>query len=368
MKTLAIAGKYLDQPLLVSKFNKAVPGLLLGGAGLYIMQDLYHKKPEERKKSFIKNLSVLGFTAASALIATRGIKPIKINQNGKVKEIFKGFKGLSDMETPKEIKEKNTKMIDEFLEKNKITSKTREILTKAKESVLSFSEVKHLQEDIGSTKEGSKFLNGEEGLIPDPENIDSKKIFGEIGRLSLMGLVPVVGGVTGGVIGDKLTEKNWKERVPNKIKEGSYQYLANIFLCNVGAGGALAIMEKMNVKSKAARAVGMVAGIVATGIVGGSAIANYISKKCIDPLLNDKKCNKEGKGLYSERTPEAIDVGLHLVDLATVAVMSGLSWIEPALPMLYSISGFRAGIGYRNGHGHHHSRQRGENKKLEATA
>ncbi len=103
-------------------------------------------------------------------------------------------------------------------------------------------------------------------------------------------------------------------------------------------------------------------------IVGGSAIANYISQKCIDPLLDGKKCNKEGKGLYSERKPEALDVGLHLDDVATVAVMSGLSWIEPALPMLYSISGFRAGIGYRNGHGHHHSRQRGENKKLEATA
>jgi hypothetical protein len=110
----------------------------------------------------------------------------------------------------------------------------------------------------------------------------------------------------------------------------------------------------MNIKSKAARAIGMVAGIIATGIVGGSAIANYIGKKCIDPLLDDENCKKDSEKLYSERKPEALDVGLHLDDVATVAVMSGLKWIEPALPMLYSISGFRAGIGYRNGNGHHH--------------
>jgi len=44
-----------------------------------------------------------------------------------------------------------------------------------------------------------------------------------------------------------------------------------------------------------------------------------------------------------------IDVSLHVDDVATVAVLSGLKWIEPALPILYSISGYRAGIGYRNG-------------------
>ena len=32
--------------------------------------------------------------------------------------------------------------------------------------------------------------------------------------------------------------------------------------------------------------------------------------------------------------------------------MSGLRWIEPALPIMYSISGYRAGIGYRNGPEH----------------
>ena len=57
---------------------------------------------------------------------------------------------------------------------------------------------------------------------------------------------------------------------------------------------------------------------------------------------------KNSKNLYGERKPEALDIGLHTDDIATVAVMSGLKWIEPALPIMYAISGFRAGIGYRN--------------------
>jgi hypothetical protein len=29
-------------------------------------------------------------------------------------------------------------------------------------------------------------------------------------------------------------------------------------------------------------------------------------------------------------------------------LLSGLKWIEPALPLMYTLSGYRAGIGYRN--------------------
>ena len=49
-----------------------------------------------------------------------------------------------------------------------------------------------------------------------------------------------------------------------------------------------------------------------------------------------------------ERTPEVLDIGLHTDDIATVSLLSGLKWIEPALPLMYTISGYRAGIGYRN--------------------
>ena len=85
----------------------------------------------------------------------------------------------------------------------------------------------------------------------------------------------------------------------------------------------------------------MTAGIITTGVLGGSAIANFIGNKIVNPIIL-KKDEKE------KRTPEMLDLTLHMDDIATVSLLSGLKWIEPALPILYSISGYRAGIGYRN--------------------
>lgn len=350
LNSLLIAGKYLDQPRLVGKFSKAVPSVLIAGGAAYTYNHVKNTPEKQKRKEFIKSACVLTATIGSALIATRGI--------GK-------FKGLSEKIDLKELIKENTKLINNFVKNNKVSKKTAEFLEKAKGKILNYNEVKTLFEELHEQKQGKEFL---QKLIPDPENVNSKHIFGEIKRLSIIGLVPVLGGIAGGILGDRLTEKNWKDRIPNKIKEGSYQYLANIFLCNIGAGGALAILEKLNIQTKAARALGMVTGILAVGVIGGSAIANLIGKTCIDPLLERKHRHQHSKGhmhnyqnkenctnferkksLYSERKPEALDIGLHTDDIATVAVLSGLKWIEPALPILYSISGYRAGIGYRNG-------------------
>lgn len=62
--------------------------------------------------------------------------------------------------------------------------------------------------------------------------------------MSVFGLIPVLGGIAGGIAGDRLTCDDYRDKIPNKIKEGAYQYLANIFLCNIGAGAALGILEK----------------------------------------------------------------------------------------------------------------------------
>ncbi len=363
MNSLLIAGKFLDQPRLVGKFSKFVPVVLVTGAASFTYNRIKRTPEKEKKKELIKNISVLIATIGSALIATRGIGQIRIGK----KVLFKGFKGLSENIDLEKLTKSNTILIKKFLKDNKVSDKTFEKLEKAKTKILGYNDVKTIFEELHNQKKGKEFLKK---LIPDPENVDSKHIFGEIKRLSLMGLIPVVSGITGGILGDRLTEKDWKERIPNKIKEGSYQYLANIFLCNIGAGGALAILEKLNIQTKAARAVGMVTGILAVGVIGGSAIANLIGKIFIDPVLERKNRNQHGKGymhnhhncshnkncqnfekrkgLYSERKPEALDIGLHADDIATVAVLSGLKWIEPALPILYSISGYRAGIGYRN--------------------
>ena len=325
MKIFNTIGKYLDQPLLVAKFRKKVPILLSVAGGGFCAYKTKQADKENKKEVFIKNSVILGTTIFSALIA-----PMITDKLFKKTTLSVG-----------EIKQKNKELIDKFLQTTKTSKETTEILNKAKDKILNYKEVKYLNTKQPQSNEFKNFFRE---FIPEPENITSKDIFSEIGRLSILGLIPVVGGIFGGIFADKLTNSEWKSNLPNKIKEGAYQYLANIFLCNVGAGMALGIMERLGIKSKTLRALGMIAGIITTGVIGGSAIANLIGNKIINPIFG----NKCEKNLYKERTPEAIDIGLHTDDIATVAVMSGLKWIEPALPIMYSISGYRAGIGYRN--------------------
>ena len=322
MKLFNIVGRFLDQPLLVAKFEKKVPYLLVGGATAYTATSVKRAKPEEKNKTLLRVGTTMMFTVLSALAAPKIAN-----------KIFK-----NKVESIKDIKQRNTEFIDSFVKERKIDSETNTILEKAKTKVLNIKEIKKLYQTKNIKKE--TLLK----LFPEPENITSKEIFSEISRLSLLGLIPVIGGITGGIAGDMVVDRNWQEKIPNKIKEGAYQYLANIFLCNVGAGISLGIMEKLGIKGKTPRALGMISGIICTGIIGGSAIANLIGNKIINPFFGQGKNNN----LYSERKPEALDIGLHLDDVATVAVMSGLKWIEPALPIMYAVSGYRAGIGYRN--------------------
>lgn len=289
MNIVKLAGKFLDQPVLVAKFQKSVPYALSGAACIYGGNQVIQAPEKDRKTTAIKTSTTLAFTAASAIAAPKITNKVFHNDKNEIKPILK--------------------------------------------RILSLKEIKKLYETVDKDTFNK--------LIPEPENITSKEIFSEIGRLSFFGLIPVIGGITGGILGDSITDKDWKNKLPDKIKEGAYQYLANIFLCNVGAGVALGIMEKMNIRSKASRALGMVGGIITTGVIGGSAIANLIGEKLITPVF---KSSTE----FKPRHPEALDLGLHTDDIATVAVMSGLKWIEPALPLMYSISGYRAGIGYRN--------------------
>lgn len=318
MKAIPAIGKYLDQPILTAKVNKYVPlGLSIGAVS--ILANKVHKSSDkdDKRMNLIKDALILASTALSAISA-----PYIASKLTGRKMPFK----LSVVE------EQNKKLVDNFIKTNPNTD-LKEILEKSKNKLLSLKDISLL---FNKEKD---FANK---LIPPPDNIQAKDIFKEIGYLSIYGAVPVVGGILGGIVADRVTKEKWQERVPDKVNEGLYQYLANIFMCNIGAGAALGILEKMNIKSKAARCVGMIGGIILTGVVGGSKIANFIANKVVNPVICKNKNIKE------ERTPELLDISLHADDIATVSLLSGLKWIEPALPLLYSISGYRAGIGYRN--------------------
>jgi hypothetical protein len=324
VNNLKVFGKFLDQPLLVAKFQKVVPKALIVGGAMSAMNDARKEKPENRKKAVLKNGITMGVTIASALAAPHIAS--KLTKRPLPKNIT-------------QLKTQNTELVDSFVKVSNIDKTTKNLLDKAKDKILNPKEVKKIFEGVEKKENGQGLL---EKLIPSPQNISAKDIFSEIGYLSIFGGIPVLGGILGGVVADKVTDKaSWKEKVPNKIKEGLYQYLANIFMCNVGAGVALGILEKLNIKSKGARAAGMTAGIVASGIIGGSKIANTVDEKIISKIFKQKE-------KYKERKPEILDIGLHTDDIATVSLLSGLKWIEPALPAMYTVSGYRAGMGYRN--------------------
>lgn len=341
MKIITVA-KYIDQPAILSKLHSNMPAVLgTVGAGVWGYETFYKERGDRKtSRRAFKNAVTIGSTVGASLIAARGVKV-----DGKTL-----VKGLLEYAPTKEVLSNQSKAIDEFLNsKIVVDNKLEKTLKEAKNRIFTLKDIETITERMPKGKTAKAFL---QKILPTPSNIDSKEVFGEIKRLSLIGLVPVVGGVAGGIAADYITATNSKKKTANKVKEGIYQYLANIFLCNVGAGAALWSSEKL-AKARVikpltpVKKLGVIlAGITATGIIGGSAIANYLSKKLINPIFAQKKDKKEG--LYSERKPEPLDVALHADDIATAGVLSGFKWIEPALPIMYFISGYRAGIGYRN--------------------
>ena len=331
MKIQTLA-KYVDQPLVINKLNNRIPKLLIGSGSAIAVYDAYKHRNSKHKKNehrLLKN----GIIAASII--------------GSTLAAVKKFK-LIEIEPASKIIQEQTRAVDEYIQKTNLTDNILlSILNKSKRNHLSLDEVPVLFEKL---KDDSNRAVLFKTLFSENKNLTSSEIFSEIKRLSTLGAVPVASGIAGGIIADTVTGTSSLKKNANKIKEGFYQYFANIFLCNVGAGAALYGAEKLHQKgvikslTPAKKLVTILAGITATGIVGGSYIANFLSKKIINPLFAQKK----EKGIYSERKPEPLDIALHADDIATAGVLSGVKWIEPMLPVMYFISGFRAGTGYRN--------------------
>ena len=343
-------GKFIDQPLIVNSLQRKMPVILIGSAAAFGAVDTLRKPKEERKTAATKNAITLAVTVAASLLGTRGLKV-------KGKRIIPG---LMENVPKSDVIKKQTDAINNFIKtSDPKDNQILNILDKAKTKILSPKETNTLITQIPEDTKGKQELFNV--IFSQNKDITSKEIFSEIGRLSLMGAVPVAGGITGGMLADKVTKTETKESKANKIKEGVYQYLANIFMCNVGAAGALFGAEQLQKAGKIqkltpTKKLGVIlGGITATGIMGGSYIANFISKKFLDPMFDKDKHHKgHGKSLYAERKPEPLDVALHADDIATAGVLSGFKWIEPALPIMYLISGYRAGTGYRNNNKDHH--------------
>ena len=358
---LSSIGKCVDQPLILNKLEKKMPALLIGAGSAYGIFDTYrssrHQPRNKKAKIALKIAIIIITTIAASLAGAKGLKTKAINLNVFNKNIHIPSKQIIPALIPShslsKILEKQNSAIDKFLSTEKTENKNMlRILNKARSKALKPGEIEYLTDNLKNSDAKKILLND---ILPEPENLNARGIFAEIGRLSLLGAIPVVGGVLGGIAADKATSTSSKKSTSNKIKEGFYQYFANIFLCNVGACAALFAAEclqkagKIKPLSPAKKMLVILTGITATGIIGGSYIANKMSQKIIDPIFNKGKKNVDKhKGVYDERRPELVDIALHADDIATAGVLSGFKWIEPALPLMYFVSGYRAGIGYRN--------------------
>ena len=115
MGILKVAGKFLDQPILVAKFKKTVPYLLTTGGVIYTANSVRKAEEQERKDIAIKTTVTLGATIASALFA-----PKIVNKMFKV--------STKNME---EIKQTNKFLVDNFVQKNNVEPELKTILEKS---------------------------------------------------------------------------------------------------------------------------------------------------------------------------------------------------------------------------------------------
>ena len=332
----ASLGHYVDQPAIIRKAQKpAVVTAALAGLAL-LANDVRKAQPgEERRKVAIRDVLVLGATGIGTLAAYKLIMkkeiPLLLPE---LKELAK--RGYDDAFMKLAGKEVKTRKEVETL-MNGIRAKAKDLFKddadKIKKMVKQDSERMFPREPEG-------------GIIDDLKE--------EIAPFAVVGLASCLSGFTGGLLANKVNGEWSKEQASKMMKEGVFQFIANIAMCAVGASIGLAAVNKFKINNKLAR-VGIVGTGLSLGIGGGGAIANFIGSRWINPMIN-KFGNKAGEAQNQQqpkekRSIEFWDAILHLDDVPTAMVFAGVEILRPFIPLFFAFSGYRTGIGYRNHHG-----------------
>lgn len=174
----------------------------------------------------------------------------------------------------------------------------------------------------------------------------------------------VLAGLAGGLLYDALQGNRNKLAKVNKIKEGIFQFIANIALCAVGATIGETVADKVGLAEHATNSVskrmtrfGVILAGLSLGIVWGGMIANWFGRRFVNPFFDwlDKRHQGYtlGQALRSAKTEndrkvEFLDAILHLDDLPTALALAGVHIFVPFIPLFFAVSGARTGVGYRN--------------------
>lgn len=391
-----VAGNYIDQASVVKKYGAPVNYLMLLAAAGVTGYHTLQAQPEEKKKVLIRDALVLSATVGGTIFASGGLLAFKQLLNPKLtEETVNGFKGLikqgmkplqdegenllermsKSLPKLKEAEEKISKTLLDKLEGIHTAKKDQEHFTKEElhkiYELIKEHEPKKVNDIFGK-------IFGEDGGLWD-EIVEAKDFF-------VIGALGVLSGIGGGLLANKINGVKDPEKVPNMVKEGIFQFVANIGMCAVGAGSALALMnpagwapeslkkpaEKITYAfhkapgNKLYRFGGVLAGL-SVGILGGSHIANYVGQHYVNPML-DKIQGKESRPPEEQgkRHIEGMDMVLHVDDIPTAAAIAGTAILGPWIMPFFPVSGYKAGIGYRNDEKAKKSKEDGAGKTPQA--
>jgi hypothetical protein len=363
---LITRSNFIDQRAVVQKAGAPVNSMMLAAGAAYTGWNAYKAKPEDRRKTLIRDVLVLTAAIGGSVLAAKRFKPIAeegellvesaLKNLGILKEkgsLTQGAKDFQDAFGHTPLLDTLKKHFKGFKEKDTLTTKDLETLY---DKIAATSKVG--KEKVGQVFE-MLFDNGE-GF--KQEMLEALKFFG-------IGGIGVLSGIGGGLLANKINGVNDRDAVPNMIKEGIFQFVANIALCAVGAGAALCLLnaDQWAPGKTAKRIAGNFTGFVnnsplkklyrtgivmmglCLGIFGGSHIANYVGQKYVNPLL-DKLQGKQPSPEQStgKRKLEVCDMMLHMDDVPTAMAIAGTAVLGPWIIPFFPISGYRAGIGYRN--------------------
>lgn len=359
--------------------KKAIVPLGLAGMSALAVSDTWKAQPEDRKKVIVRDAMVLGATAAGTYAAAMGIRA-----NGK--QIFPGLMRYAEEEGRAELKEAIEHSVS-FLKEKGYSQGLIEQMEKLGAKTEQWSQVlsqrhgykeffKGLQTEF-EAKHGSietakqEWKNHLRDLMPEEENEGFMEEAKKAASFFLVGGISVLSGLAGGLAANKVNKVKDPNATVNMIKEGIFQFVANIALCAVGAGIALGVVNgEWGPKGNALRQTGdkfadfinkhpakklirtgIIGAGLSIGIFGGGFIANWLGRNYVNPFFDKMqgKTPTANNGLPPEkRKIEFSDAILHLDDVPTAMALAGVKIIEPVIPLFFAFSGYRTGIGYRN--------------------
>jgi hypothetical protein len=282
-------GRYLEQPAVLRTVGQkiAIPLAGLGVAGITV-KDVMTAKPEDKKKTALRDMLVLGATTAGTALAAKRFMPIQSLEA--CQEAAKLFtEELSVLMKQHPSLEKalaNNPHAKAALAVNidKPVGFSRKALQEIDRVVKA-----HLPGTAASKEKAISALFGEEDKPPVEElkeEIDKAYDFFATGGLS------VLSGMGGGWLANKINKEKNARANENMVKEGVFQFVANIALCAVGAIGGLmvAATPKIHEFTKASlmgriTKVGLVSTGLSVGIFGGGYVANHLGKTVINPFF-----------------------------------------------------------------------------------